>query len=153
MNYIKDLWVKLISVLSMIILGYVLFISVYNQIIVQSEGFFYVIVFGGILILAFILLSLITKLICITREIKDSFMWNFIEIFLFVDVAYLFLTYRLTYHSSVPAEETVIYRAAQLMAEGSLGVKGMDMINQLIKFPAQYVYAYVLSIFLLFFFS
>lgn len=144
----KVLSTKIISIISLIVLGYIFFISVYNQIIVQSGGFFFVIIFGGILILAFVLLSLVTKLIEITSEIKDNFMWNFVEILLICNLAYLFFAFRLSYHSSVPAEETIIYRAASLMRAGEMGDKGMDMFNHLILYPSQYVYAAVLSVFM-----
>ena len=135
----KELFTKIISIVSLVVLGYIFFISVYNQIIVQSGGVFYIVIFGGILILAFVLLSLVTKLIEITREIKDNFMWNFVEILLLCNLAYLFFAFRLAYKSTVPAEETVLYRAAQLMSEGELTDKGMDMFRHLIVFPSQYV--------------
>ncbi len=142
------LFTKIISIVSLVVLGYIFFISVYNQIIVQSGGVFYIVIFGGILILAFVLLSLVTKLIEITREIKDNFMWNFVEILLLCNLAYLFFAFRLAYKSTVPAEETVLYRTAQLMSEGELSTKGMDMFRHLIIFPSQYVYAFVVSLFI-----
>ena len=144
----NELFTKIISIVSLVVLGYIFFISVYNQIIVQSGGVFYIVIFGGILILAFVLLSLVTKLIEITREIKDNFMWNFVEILLLCNLAYLFFAFRLAYKSTVPAEETVLYRAAQLMSEGELTDKGMDMFRHLIVFPSQYVYAFVVSLFI-----
>ena len=144
----KDLLTKIISIVSLVVLGYIFFISVYNQIIVQSGGFFYVIIFGGILILAFVLLSLVTKLIEITMEIKDNFMWNFVEILLLCHLAFLFLVFRMSYKTSVPASDTYLFRAASLLKEGELGAKGMDMFKLLIVHPSQYVYAVLLSVFL-----
>ena len=94
MNSNKDLYVKIISIASLVVLGYIFFISVYNQIIVQSGGVFYVIIFGGILILAFVLLSLVTKLIEITGEIRDNTMWNIVEVLLLCLLSYLFLIFR-----------------------------------------------------------
>ncbi|HCM91290.1 MAG TPA: hypothetical protein DIS78_01805, partial [Lachnospiraceae bacterium] len=147
MNSNKDLYVKIISIASLVVLGYIFFISVYNQIIVQSGGVFYVIIFGGILILAFVLLSLVTKLIEITGEIRDNTMWNCVEILLLCLLSYLFLIFRMAYKSTVPGEETVLYRAAALMKEGALAEKGMDMIEHLCIYPSQYLYSFVLSIF------
>ncbi len=147
MNSNKDLYVKIISIASLVVLGYIFFISVYNQIIVQSGGVFYIIIFGGILILAFVLLSLVTKLIEITGEVKDNRMWNFVEILLLCHLSYLFLVFRMAYKSTVPGEETVLYRAATLMMEGALADKGMDMINHLCFYPSQYLYAFILSVF------
>ena len=147
MNSNKDLYVKIISIASLVVLGYIFFISVYNQIIAQSGGVFYVIIFGGILILAFVLLSLVTKLIEITGEIRDNTMWNFVEILLLCLLSYLFLTFRMAYKSTVPGEETVLYRAAALMKEGALAEKGMDMIDHMCIYPSQYLYSFILSIF------
>lgn len=147
MNSNKDLYVKIISIASLVVLGYIFFISVYNQIIVQSGGVFYIIIFGGILILAFVLLSLVTKLIEITGEIRDNIMWSFVEILLLCHLSYLFLVFRMAYKSTVPGEETVLYRAAALMREGALADKGMDMIQHLCIYPSQYLYAFILSVF------
>ena len=147
MNSNKDLYLKIISIASLVILGYIFFISVYNQIIVQSGGVFYVIIFGGILILAFVLLSLVTKLIEITGEIRDNIMWSFVEILLLCHLSYLFLVFRMSYRSTVPADDTVLYRAAALMREGGLAERGMDMVQHLCIYPSQYLYAFVLSIF------
>ncbi|MCR5508975.1 MAG: hypothetical protein K6F34_09835 [Lachnospiraceae bacterium] len=144
----KELETKIISIISLVILGYVFFISVYNQIIVQGGGFFYVIIFGGILVLAFVMLSLVTKLIEISGEIKDNFMWSFVEVLLLCHLAFLFLVFRLSYTSTVPAEETVLYRAADLMRTGTLDTGGMDMFKSLIVHPSQYMYAIIVSIFL-----
>ena len=147
MDFKKELATKIISIAALVVLGYIFFISVYNQIIVQSGGFFYVIIFGGILILAFVLLSLVTKILDISDEVNDNFMWNIVEIVMLCFSAYLFLIFRLSYKSSVPAEETIIYRAAALMKEKALSTKGMDMISHLITYPSQYVYARVLAAF------
>ena len=66
MDFKKELSTKIIGITALVVLGYIFFISVYNQIIVQSGGFFYAIIFGGILILAFVLLSLVTKILDIS---------------------------------------------------------------------------------------
>ena len=145
MNLNRELSTKIISIAALAVLGYVFFISVYSQIIVQSGGFFYVIIFGGILILGFVLLSLVTKILDISDEVNDNFMWDVVEVVLLCFSAYLFLVFRLSYKSSVPAEETVIYRAAALIREKSLATKGMDMISHLIMYPSQYVYARFLA--------
>lgn len=147
MDFKKELSTKIIGIAALVVLGYIFFISVYNQIIVQSGGFFYAIIFGGILILAFVLLSLVTKILDISDEVNDNFMWNVVEVVMLCFSAYLFLIFRLSYKSSVPAEETIIYRAAALMKEKAISTKGMDMISHLITYPSQYVYARFLSVF------
>ncbi|MCR5356508.1 MAG: hypothetical protein K6E63_03805, partial [Lachnospiraceae bacterium] len=144
----RDLQTKIISIVSLVVLGYIFFISVYNQIIVQGGGLFFVIIFSGILVLAFVMLSLVTKLIEISRDIKDNFMWSFVEILLLCHLAFLFLIYRLSYSTTLPADETVIYRAAELMKEGTLATAGMDMFRHLIVFPSEYTFAVIFSVFL-----
>ncbi|MBR6469311.1 MAG: hypothetical protein IKS84_02935 [Lachnospiraceae bacterium] len=143
-----DLPTKIISIVSLVILGYIFFISVYYQIIVQSGGLFFVIIFCGILVLAFVMLSLVTKLIEISKDIKDNFMWSFVEILLLCHLSFLFLIYRLAYTTSLPAEDTIIYRAADLMREGTLATAGMDMFRHLIVYPSEYICAVLYSVFL-----
>ena len=83
----NELSTKIISIAALVVLGYIFFIAVYNQIIVQSGGFFFAIIFGGILVLAFVLLSLVTKLIEITGDIRENFMWSFVELLLLCHVS------------------------------------------------------------------
>ena len=136
----KDLFLKVISIISLAVLGYIFFISVYNQIIVQSGGVFYVIIFGGILILAFVMLSLVTKLIEVTRDIRDNIMWNFVEILLLCNLAYLFLVFRMPYRSTIPGDESIIYRAAALMKNGELSSSGIDIFSHLIGCYCKTIY-------------
>ncbi len=133
-------------VLSLLLLGYVLFISVFNQIIAQNEGFFYMIVFGGILVLAFVLLSLITKLMAISHEVEENKSWFFIEIIAIIGLYVLFIQTRLAYTSSLLPTEMVFYKAAVLMNKGMLSVGGVDILPQLLRNPAQFMYAAVVSI-------
>nr|MCR5420881.1 hypothetical protein [Lachnospiraceae bacterium] len=147
MDLNKGIINRILSIAALVVLGYIFFISVYNQIIMQSGGFFYVIIFGGILILVFVLLSLITKLIEISDDVKDNFMWDVVEILILLFGGYLFLVFRLSYKSSVPAEETIIYRAASLIKDGTFKSLGMDMFDHLIIYPSQYIYARLLAVF------
>ena len=128
---------------SLVLFGYVLFISVFNQIITQNEGFFYMIVFGGILVLAFILLSLITKLLAISHEVEERKLWYVTEAVSVLALYVLFFRTRLAYTSSLPAQDAVFYKAAVLLEKQMLSVGGMDILPQLMRNPAQYAYSVV----------
>ncbi|HOO29063.1 MAG TPA: hypothetical protein PLU43_11415, partial [Lachnospiraceae bacterium] len=130
-----DVFSIITAVLTLAVLGYVLFISVFNQIVAQNEGFFYMIVFGGILVLAFLLLSLMTRLFAISNEFEDRKLWHVLEAVVLVLLAIFFIRSRLSYTSSLPAEETVFYRTAVLMNKQTLSVAGMDLIPQLMRNP------------------
>ena len=52
----------IIGVITLIVIAFILFSTLYDQIIAQNEGFFYMLIFGGILVLVFVLINLITKL-------------------------------------------------------------------------------------------
>lgn len=134
------------AVLSLVVLGYILFISVFNQIIAQNEGFFYMIVFGGILILAFILLSLVTKLLAVSHEVEERKLWYVAEAIVVVLLFVLFINSKLSYTSSLPVEDAVFYKTAVLLQKGTLSVGGMDILPQLMRNPAQYTYAVVVSL-------
>lgn len=134
------------AVLSLVVLGYILFISVFNQIIAQNEGFFYMIVFGGILILAFILLSLVTKLLAVSHEFEERKLWYAVEAVTVILLFVLFASSKLSYTSSLPVEDTVFYKTAVLLQKGTLSVGGMDILPQLMRNPAQYTYAFIVSL-------
>jgi len=145
------LFSSIVAIISLVFLGYVLFISIYDQMISQNEGFFYVAVFGGILVLAFILLSLMTKLMALSNEIKNTFLWYVIEVIGFIVIVALFLVTRLSYKSSLPADESLFYKTAYVMSESSLANAGRDLIPQLIRKPGQFLYARFVSVIFMFF--
>lgn len=145
------LFSSIIAIVSLVFLGYVLFISIYDQMISQNEGFFYVAVFGGILVLAFILLSLMTKLMALSNEVNGGWIWYIIEIISFIAIVALFMVSRMSYKSSVPADESLFYRAAYIMSESSLANAGMDLVPQLLRKPAEFLLARIVSVLFLFF--
>lgn len=125
----------------MVLFGYILFVSLFDQIVTQNEGFFYVIVFGGILVLAFILLHLMTKLLAISREVEDRKLWYVTEVVSVLALFVLFFHMRLSYVSSLPAQDAVFYKTAVLLKKQMLSVGGMDLLPQLMRNPAQYAYS------------
>ncbi len=134
------------AVVSLIMFGYLLFFTVYHQMISQNEGFFYVIVFGGILILAFILLSLLTKLLAFSRDSDDSVGFMILEIVFLLALSFVFVRVRVSFESTIPVEESVCHRAAELLHKGTLSVGGTDILPQLMRKPAFFFMSAVLSL-------
>lgn len=137
--------INTVAILSLIIFGYLLFFTVYRQMISQNEGFFYVIVFGGILVLVYILLSLMTKLLAFSAESESNSIFIVLEIIFILIMSFLFVKLRINYSTSVPAEESTIYHTAKLVNEGSLSVGGMSIFPQLLNCPQTYITGYFLS--------
>ncbi len=93
--------------------------------------------------MAFILLSLMTKLLAISHEVEERKLWYVMETVSVLVLFVLFLRMRLTYTLSLPAQETVFYKAAVLLDKQLLSVGGMDILPQLLHNPAQYAYSIV----------
>lgn len=136
----------ILAILTLAILGYILFVSVYNQIIIQNEGFFYMLVFGGILVLAYILMSLVTKLFAISQEFEDNKTWLIIEIFTVIGLCVLCFVKSLRYQSSLPADDALYYRTAVVIVNGGLKNYGIDLIPQLLIRPTDYSFAQLVAL-------
>lgn len=121
----------IISVLSLIVLGYVLYMSVYNQIIAQSDGFFNMIIFAGILLLVFILISLIIKLMAYTPTNDISPVLKYLLFMGGACLIVLSIFLRIKYTSSVPASESVYFKACQYINDGMLS-EGNDIMPSLL---------------------
>ena len=137
-----------IALISLAMFGYLLFFTVYRQMINQNEGFFYVLVFGGVLILAFILLSLMTKLLAFSSSSDDSVGLIILEILFLLTMSVLFVKLRVTYGSSVPEEESIVYHIAQLMQKGTISIGGGDILPQMMRRPAAFLMGAIVSVFL-----
>lgn len=137
-----------IALIALAMFGYLLFFTVYRQMINQNEGFFYVLVFGGVLILAFILLSLMTKLLAFSSNSEDSVGLIIMEILFLLTMSVLFVKLRITYGSSVPEEESIVYHIAQLMQKGTISIGGMDILPQMMRRPAAFLMGALVSVFL-----
>ncbi len=145
MNKKTPVLLNICAVISLVIFGYLLFFTVYHQMISQNEGFFYVIVFGGILILAFILLSLMTKLLAFSRDSDDSVGFLILEIVFLLALSFVFVKTRVSYESTVPVEESVCHRAAELLHKGTLSIGGGDIMPQLMRKPAYFFMSAIIS--------
>ena len=128
----------ILSVLSLIVLGYILYMSVYNQIIAQSDGFFNMIIFAGILLLVFVLISLIIKLMAYTPTNDISPVLKYLLFMGGASLIVLAVFLRIKYSSSVPASESVYFKACQYINDGILS-EGNDIMPSMLfdcaKFP------------------
>ncbi len=130
----------ILGVLTLLMAGYTLFSTVYGQIITQNDGFFYIVICGGILILVFILLSLIIKLIVISPDRDEGVSLRVVEYVLVAIFLGMFLYMRLGYKTSLSASEAVYFKTAKSIIAGYLDVSA-DLHRPLTNNPAQYVMA------------
>ena len=141
----KDASFMITVLLSMIILAYITFVTVYEQILSQNNGFFNVIIFGVVLILVFIFITLLARVITVKNNNQEqSPVLRVLIIFLIIGIFVLFFMSRLRYTSSLYPSDYPVYRAADYITSGNL-MEGKDIHNHLISYPADFVYAYFLS--------
>lgn len=133
------------ALISVLVLGYILFVAVYNQIIAQSDGFFNMIIFGGILLLVFILISLIAKLLAVSPKNESSpFLKYFIYILMiFLSVVCVFMALR--YNTSYDSMDSISYKGAVSIIDGTLQDES-ELSVELNFNPSDYIYAKVISV-------
>jgi len=141
--------VLIMGLLAMVFTGYALFVTVFNQIISQNEGFFYAIVFGGILILLYIFINIICKLLVISDSMRNSKVFKLINILFVLALCAVFVFSRISYTSSVSPMESTFYNSAVLINNESLAASG-SLTSRLATNPAQYVLALIYSVLLQF---
>ncbi len=124
---------------------YVFYITVFEQIISQNQGYFYAVIFGFILLVLFLLCNLFTKLIAISVGEQHSSYRRLIVAIGLVVIAGLFITTRMRYSTTLYAGENPVYRGAVAMADGTYSQQH-DIIEAAKANPAQYLYSFVLSI-------
>lgn len=134
----------IIYVLSILILGYMLYESVYNQIISQSDGFFNMIIFAGILLLVFILLSLIVKLMAYTptRDISSVFKYVMLAVSMLLIIFSAIM--KINYSSSIPADESAYFTVCEYINEGLLS-EASDVFDELLYRPGIFPFAFISS--------
>ena len=124
---------------------YVFYITVFEQIIDQNQGYFYAVIFGFILLVLFLLCNLFTKLIAISvGEQRSSYRRLIIAIGL-VLVAVFFLATRMRYSTSLSPFDYNVYRGAVAMVDGTYA-QSHDITDAAIANPGQYLYSLILSI-------
>ncbi len=133
------------GVLTLIAIAFILFSTLYDQIIAQNEGFFYMLIFGGILVLVFVLINLITKLIAISPQSTVSIGYTILEIFMIVLIGVFFVISRLQYENTLSVEDSLFYRAAVFINDGTLS-GSLDVVTKCLNNPVDYAYAVLLSV-------
>ena len=141
----KDASFVSIVALSMLILAYLTFVTVYEQILSQNNGFFNVIIFGVVLILVFIFITLIARIITVKTDSADSspVLRILITVGIFAIFA-LFVFLRLKYTSSISPGDYKLYKAAEYISNGNL-MEAKDIHSHLISYPQDFVYGFVIS--------
>ena len=133
------------AALSLIATVYVFYITVFEQIISQNQGYFYAVIFGFILLVLFLLCNLFTKLIAISVGEQRTPYRKLIIVIGLVVTASLFLVTRMKYSTILSPGEYPIYRGALALAEGTYS-QSHDLIESANTNPAQYMYSLILSI-------
>ncbi len=133
------------AAVALLVTVYVFYITVFEQIISQNQGYFYAVIFGFILLVLFLLCNLFTKLIAISvGEQRSSYRRLIVAIGLVV-VAALFLVTRMRYSTQLYPGESPIYRGAVAMADGTYS-QSRDLVEAANANPGHYLYSLVLSI-------
>lgn len=135
----------IIVVLSMLILSFITFATVYEQILSQSNGFFNVIIFGVALILMFIIITILARIFDVKKEKSEqSPVVSFLIILGIVGIFAAFVFLRLGYTSSISPDESKVYLASEYLSQGILD-KGKDVHEDLIGYPADFIYCIIVS--------
>ena len=133
------------AAIALIATVYVFYMTVFEQIISQNQGYFYAVIFGFILLVLFLLCNLFTKLIAISvGEQRSSYRKMLVAGGLII-IAGLFLVTRMRYSTELYPGEYPVYRGAVAMAEGTYS-QNHDVIDSANANPAQYLYSLILSI-------
>ena len=127
----------ILGIMALVITAYSLFITVFNQIISQNEGFFYAIVFGGILILVYVFINIVVKLLNISNSARGGRALDLSCIFIMVLMCGIYLIWRISYRSTVDINETTIYHIATLISNDSVSVS-RDTTDFLLNHPSYF---------------
>lgn len=131
-------------VISMLILAYITFITVYEQILTQNNGFFNVIIYGVVLILVFIFITLFVRILTFKNNSEVSPILSVLKVIGVIGLFALFVFLRLRYTSSVSPSESPLYNSARYIVNGQLD-QAKNVFSHIIAYPADFVYAYFLS--------
>lgn len=131
-------------VISMLILAYITFVTVYEQILTQNNGFFNVIIYGVVLILVFIFITLFVRILTFRNNADVSPILSVLKVIGVIGLFALFVFLRLRYTSSVSPNESPLYNTARYIINGQLD-QAKNIHSHIIAYPADFVYAYFLS--------
>ncbi|MCR5687120.1 MAG: hypothetical protein K6G58_03790 [Lachnospiraceae bacterium] len=144
-----DPLIMIAASMALIATVYVFYITVFEQIISQNQGYFYAVIFGFILLVLFLLCNLFTKLIAISVGEQQSSYRKLVTAGVLIIIAVFFLVTRMRYTTSLYPSDFPIFRGAEAMADGSYS-ENLDLIESANANPAQYLSSLLLSIILRF---
>lgn len=133
------------SALCLIVTVYVFYNTVFNQIISQNEGYLYTLIFGLILIIAFVICNLFTKLIAISDNNYEPITVKLTVIGILTVISALMLVLRMRYSTSVSPSEYPCYKIALALINDTYD-KSQDLINDVMYNPGHFGYALILSL-------
>ena len=133
------------AVIALIATVYVLYITVFEQIINQNQGYFYAVVFGFILLVLFLLCNLFTKLIAISVGEQHSSYRKLVVAIGLVVIAGLFLVTRMRYNTALSPGGFPVYNSAVAMSEGTYS-QSHDLVEEANTNPGHYLYSLILSV-------
>ncbi len=133
------------AAIALIATVYVFYVTVFEQIISQNQGYFYAVIFGFILLILFLLCNLFTKLIAISGGGQRSSYRRLVILIGLIVIAGLFLVTRMRYSTLLSPQEFPVYRGAVAMAEGMYS-QSLDLVESACANPGQYLYSFILSI-------
>lgn len=135
----------IITIFSLIVSLYTLYITVFDQIISQNEGFFYAGIFAFILLLVFLLCNLFTKLIATSASAQQNIYWKILVIVIIFFLGLFFAYSKMRYVSTLDVAESPIYKSAISINEGSYS-QNLDLLKENLDNPSQFLFALLLSV-------
>lgn len=132
------------SALALVCAVYTFYITVFNQIISQNQGYFYALIFGFILLILFVICNLFTKLIAISVNKQESRYVRLAVLGVLLCFAVIFIISRLRYSTSISPNEYSCYKAAVALSEGTYS-QNHDLVNDAMINPGFYLYSLLLA--------
>ena len=144
-NKKADPILMIFAAVALIATAYVLYMTVFEQIISQNQGYFYAVVFGFILLVLFLLCNLFTKLIAISAGEQHTPYRKLIVIIALAVLAVLFLVVRMKYSTMLYAGDSYNYRGAIGLIDGTYS-QSRDVVDDALANPAHFLYSLLLSV-------
>jgi len=141
----RNLFFFITAILSIVLTVYVLYLTVFDQILSRNQGYFYAGFFGFILLLVFLLCNLVTKLIAISTSKQDTIAWKVVGIVVLVLICIIFVATRLSLSSNLSASDSSVYKGAITIMNGNY-YQNDDLVRAALNNPAQYLYSLILSV-------
>ncbi|MBO4903650.1 MAG: hypothetical protein J5367_00340 [Lachnospiraceae bacterium] len=133
------------AAVALICTAYVLYMTVFEQVISQNQGYFYAVIFGFILLVMFLICNLFTKLVAISYGEQRSSYRKLITTAGLVVIGGLFLVTKMRYTTDLSPWDFNAYNGAVAMVDGTYA-ENLDLIDSAKANPAEYFYSLILSV-------